>query len=243
MRIIAFTDVHYAAGLTTCGTRTCYQSLDKLRRIARAAGHADAFINLGDLVNDTGDDAANALNIDAALQALGELGAPCHSLTGNHDMEVAPRVRFTGSESDWRAFELGGLEWLALDCNYTHAGERCAGRGFDWEDAALPNAELNWLRGKLAQPGAPVVILSHHPLSGDSSDPHVIRNQAELAGILAGSKRPVRMIIQGHYHPGARREICGIPSIILPAVCEGDGCPFAVLSIEDGHIALDMAKA
>ena len=86
MRILLFTDAHYAQGLTTCGTRTCYQSLDKLRRIAAWAGPVDAYLNLGDLINDAGDDGANRANLARAQAALAALGAPYHSLAGNHDV-------------------------------------------------------------------------------------------------------------------------------------------------------------
>jgi 3',5'-cyclic AMP phosphodiesterase CpdA len=241
MRIILFADTHYAAGLITCRTRTCYQSLEKLNRLAREAGAADAYINLGDLINDTGDDAANRQNLDAALSALSALPAPCYSLTGNHDVEVAPRRSFTGRESDWFSFELGGLEWLALDCNYTHDGMRCEGRGFDWEDAALPPNELEWLRERVSAPGLPLVLLSHHPLCGDPADPHVIRNQAKFRDVLRTARRPVRALIQGHYHKGAVRELDGIPSWVLPALCERDGCPYAVADIENGELRMSIS--
>ena len=80
MRIILFTDAHYAADLPPQGGRMYGEGLDRLRHISRVLGPADAFINLGDLVNDAGDPAANRKNADAALQALRELGAPCISL-------------------------------------------------------------------------------------------------------------------------------------------------------------------
>lgn len=242
MRILLFTDAHFARGLTTCRTRTCYQSLDKLRRIADWAGPVDAYINLGDLVNDTGDDGANHENLNQALAALDGLGAPCYSLAGNHDVEVAPRRAFTGQERDWYSFTLGGLEWLALDCNYTRAGMRCEGRGFDWQETALPEAELEWLRARLDAPGAPVVILSHHPLLGDPADPHVIRNQAALAELVRGARRPVRALLAGHYHRGARRELDGIPAPVFPALCEGDACPCALLEAADGHLDIAMGE-
>ena len=242
MRILLFTDAHYAQGLTTCGTRTCYQSLDKLRRIAAWAGPVDAYLNLGDLINDAGDDGANRANLARAQAALAALGAPYHSLAGNHDVEVAQRSAFTGRDTDWFSFEGGGLEWLALDCNYTPAGARCAGRGFDWRETALPAAELDWLGERLVVPGAPVVILSHHPLLGYPADPHVIRNQAALARAVRAARRPVRALLSGHFHRGAQRALDGIPAPVFPALCEGDACPCALISAEGGYLQITAGE-
>lgn len=239
MRIAIFTDVHYAAGLTTCRTRTCFQSLGKLARIATELP-ANAYINLGDLVNDTGDDYANELNLAAALDALTAFPAHCFSLVGNHDVEVAPRARFTGHDCDWFSFELGGIEFLALDCNYTHAGVRVSGRGFDWTDAAIPDAEISWLRECLSHDGPPVILLSHHPLFGDPADPHIIRNQDAVGGLLRAAHRPVRAIIAGHYHPGAIRNAWGVPEFILSAVCERGGIPYAILDIHGDSLKLSI---
>lgn len=243
MRIILFTDAHYARGLPPSGGRMYAQGLNRLRRVAHLAGAADAFINLGDLVNDAGSPELNAASVRDALAALGALGAPCYSLAGNHDAEVAPKRDFTGHEDGAWALEMGGLEWLMLDSNYTSAGASYRGFNFDWRDAALPAGQLNWLRAQLSRPGPPLVILSHHPLCGDISDPHVIRNAPEVASAILGARRPVRALIQGHYHPGARRALGGIPSYIVPALCMGERCSYAALDARGGRLDVRLLRA
>lgn len=237
MRIILFTDAHYAAALTACGTRRCDISLKKLSDIYENMGHADAYINLGDLVNDTGDAVRNRANIKAMLEFIAGLGAPCFSIAGNHDAEVADKALFSGHAGAY-SFDGGGIEWLALDCCCTQDGRSYDGLNFDWTDAALPEAQLDWLEKKLSGAGRPVVILSHQPLTGDLSDPHTIRNRDAVQRVILGARRPVRAILQGHYHPGARRALGRIPSWIFPALCEGNMCRCAELSAADGQLAI-----
>ena len=241
MRIILFTDAHYAADLPPQGGRMYGEGLDRLRHISRVLGPADAFINLGDLVNDAGDPAANRKNADAALQALRELCAPCISLAGNHDAEVAPKREFTGHADGAWSCAMGGLEWLMLDCCYTSAGMSYRGFNFDWRDAALPMEQLDWLRARLAEDGPPAVVLSHQPLTGDIADPHTIRNAPAVSAAILGAHRPVRALIQGHYHPGAMRMLGDIPSYIVPALCLGE-CGCAVLDAHDGQLSVEVRR-
>ena len=132
-------------------------------------------------------------DLRAVREAISRLGAPCCSLVGNHDAAHAPRRAITGRDEDCFSFELAGLTWLALDCNFTADGRReDADAPFPWTEAALPPGQVCFLREALDAEGGPVVILSHHPLVGDPADPHVIRNQAEVQSVIRGARRRVR---------------------------------------------------
>ena len=242
--VILFADVHYAKGLTACATRLCDRSLDKLARLAQRTKGALAYINLGDLINGRPDEQAVKSDLRAVREAISRLGAPCYSLVGNHDAAHAPRRAITGRDEDCFAFELAGLTWLALDCNFTADGRReDADTPFSWTEAALPPEQVRFLRETLAGEGGPVVILSHHPLVGDPADPHVIRNQAEVQAVIRGARRRVLALFAGHYHPGARRSLDGIPVYVLPALCEGERCPYAEVTVDGGELSVRLEDA
>lgn len=241
MRIVLFTDMHYARGFTI-GSRTCFQSLDKLAAILRECGPADAFINLGDLVNDVYDDAANTANIAEATAALRALPAPCYSVAGNHDADLEPKAVFTGHEA-WYSFELGGVEFIALDGCFLSSGASYSYHDSEWTDSNITPDQLDWLRGRLAAQGGPVVIMSHQLMTGELSDPHTMRNRDAVQQVILASARPVLALLQGHYHPGDVRALGGIPSYIFPAVCEGEGCPYAVIDVDEHGLRIEQRMA
>ena len=148
-------------------------------------------------------------------EAISRLGAPCYNLVGNHDAAHAPRRAITGRDEDCFAFELAGLTWLALDCNFTADGRReDADTPFSWTEAALPPEQVRFLREALDAEGGPVVILSHHPLvgrprrsarhpqSGRGAIRHPGRAQ-EGAGAVRGTLSPRRAAQPGR-HSGVR---------------------------------------
>ena len=114
---------------------------------------------------------------------------------------------------------------------------------FSWTEAALPPAQVRFLRESLAEEGRPVVILSHHPLVGDPADPHVIRNQAEVKAVIRGARRKVLALFAGHYHPGARRSLDNIPVYVLPALCEGERCLYAEVTVDGGELSVRLKDA
>lgn len=94
IRLGVFTDAHYAENLTTCGTRTCWQSLEKVRKVLEALSEADEIIQLGDLINACGDPNRDLNNICAMQELLKGSGKKCWSVLGNHDVEAAKKRVF-----------------------------------------------------------------------------------------------------------------------------------------------------
>ena len=41
----------------------------------------------------------------------------------------------------------------------------------------------------------------------------------------------VKLVLRGHYHPGAEAVVSGIPYLTVPALCEGEAIPFRILEI------------
>ena len=159
-------------------------------------------------------------------EAISRLGAPCRSLVGNHDAAHAPRRAITGRDVDCFSFELAGLTWLALDCNFTADGRREGMEApFSWTEAALSPEQVRFLREALDAEGGPVVILSHHPLVGDPVDPHVIRNQAEVQSIIRCARRRVLALFAGTITPVRGAAWTAFRSMCCPPCAKGSAAP------------------
>ena len=59
---------------------------------------------------------------------------------------------------------------------------------------------------------------------------HVIRNASEVRELPEASGK-VKLVLRGHYHPGAEAVVSGIPYLTVPALCEGEAIPFRILEI------------
>ena len=245
LRVALFTDAHYARGLRTEGTRRCDLSLQKLEAILRALPPVDALINLGDLVNGTGDAARDAENIRQVKGLLSRFPAPCYHVLGNHDCGAGRKAVFLPAGTDPSgayAFELGGVRFLALDANFTHEEVSYDEGPWNWRDAWIPRAQQQWLREQLTSAPGPVVVLCHQNLDDRGSDPHLVGNAAAVRGILEESGK-VLCVLQGHCHAGAFGVQGGIPYYTFRALCEGEEAPFAILEIGGGHARVRECSA
>ena len=59
---------------------------------------------------------------------------------------------------------------------------------------------------------------------------HVIRNASEVRELPEASGK-VKLVLRGHYHPGAEAVVSGIPYLTVSALCEGEAIPFRILEI------------
>lgn len=233
IRIVVFTDAHYARGRVFNGTRQSGRSLEKIKSIFKAMPPADAVIDLGDLVNATGDAAEDDRNIAEALALTDGSGIPCMHVLGNHDCEAAPKARYT--EKPYYRFDIGGVSFFALDGNYISTGESYDTADWDWKDAYITPEQTKWLRKGLGDADR-AVVLCHQDLDDRPGDPHVIGNAAEVRDVLEQAGN-VLCVLQGHCHSGAFTRSNGIDYHTFRALCEGDGIPYAVVTI-DGEKAM-----
>jgi UDP-2,3-diacylglucosamine pyrophosphatase LpxH len=242
MKIGLFADLHYAKGLVS-GTRQCGQSLQKLQRILNKLGDADLFINLGDALNEGASQQENLENLRAFQDVLAASGKPVYHVLGNHDTHAFPRSALLACEPEGGyTFMAGETCCLVLDGNYTKSGLSYYQIDWDWTDTSLPESQIHWLERRLNQAAGSVIVFCHQNLDIRPNDPHVVANADRIERMLERSGK-VAAVIQGHYHPGYFQRIHGIPYYTLKAVCEGDGCPCAMMEIGDGEPAIQFMEA
>lgn len=239
IRIGVFTDAHYAEGLTTCNTRTCWQSMEKVGKVLRALSDADALVQLGDLINISGDRERDMKNIQAMQEMLNGCGKTCFSVLGNHDVEAAGKDIFLpGKEKGYYYADMGGVRLVFLDGCFTSDGISYEDAEWDWTDSLIPEEELNWLRQTLADAPGQAVVFCHQNLDARPGDPHVVKNAGKVRAILEESGKAAA-VLQGHCHSGCRNVQGGILYHTFGALCEGDNIPCAMVTIDDCEIQIE----
>ena len=238
VRIGLVTDLHYA-DRNPAGTRYYRETLGKLQEAVKRFGQdkTDAVIELGDLI-DGGD------SLDAEKEYLRRIvkefrAAPGrhHYVLGNHCVYALTKAEFleaVGEKETYYCFDLAGWHFVILDGCFRQDGTPYGRKNFEWTDAYVPPAELDWLRADLRQTPHKCVVFVHQRL--DVAPPYGIKNAATVRQILEASGK-VLGVLQGHYHRGDYRQLGGIHYCTLTAMVEGPGPAgnaYAVMDILPG---------
>ena len=225
------TDCHYA-NADTVGTRYYRHSLDKLGECVEAMNkqQVDFLVELGDFKDQNSPPAEQKTlsYLQAVESVFCKFDGPAYHVLGNHDQDSLSKTQFltnienTGIDAgrSYYSFDFNGVHFVVLDANYKSDGTDYDHGNFDWTDANVPAAGLQWLRRDLAASRGPVVVLVHQLLDGAGS--HFVKNAAEVRQILEQSDR-VLAVFQGHRHNGGYSLINGIHYYTLKAVIEGPG--------------------
>ena len=113
---------------------------------------------------------------------------------------------------------------MFLDGCFTDDGKKY-GPGADWRNSYAGGGQTARLRRLFEETSDDdrFVIFSHQPIDPECESRHVLRNSAEIRGVISGAGRGrVELCVAGHYHPGRSVEIDGIRYLTLPALCEGN---------------------
>lgn len=252
MRFALITDVHF-------GPLAYFQG--KLRKLSHEAGRLtrelvlrmneverpDLVVNLGDVVED------ESRELDLAryrefMQILGGLAAPVLHVAGNHD-------QINLSDDDLR--ELWGQQ------GPLHYSRDVAGVHFvvmntlETKDVSvrIPSEQLGWLEADLAAARAPVVVLTHHPMSDQDLTgnrwferaPHICRvaERKAFRKVLERSGKVVA-VFNGHAHWNHFDLLAGIPYFTLQSLIENlnDDAPgrparaYAVCDLEPHRLSV-----
>ena len=225
------TDVHYA-DTQTRGTRYYRDSLEKLSECVATmnARKVDFLVELGDLKDqDSPPVEQKTLSyLKTAEKILQQFAGPTYHVLGNHDMDSISKKQFlshvenTNIESgcSYYSFDFKGVHFVVLDANFRSDGTDYDHGNFDWRDANIPNAEMDWLKKDLAAAAGRSIVLVHQPLAGTEYE--YVNNAGQVRGILEESKK-VLAVLQGHHHPGDYIEKNGICYYTLRAMVEGPG--------------------
>ncbi|MFN8710027.1 MAG: metallophosphoesterase family protein [Planctomyces sp.] len=224
LRVGLVTDLHYADKVPA-GTRHYRETLAKLEEAARQfeQDKPSFLVELGDFI-----DAADS--VDVELEYLRTINRPfsaiCkdrHYVLGNHCVDTLKKEEFLGGveqEKSYYSFDRGGFHFIVLDSCFRSDGESYGRKNFQWTDANIPTAELEWLKADLQDNDKPVIVFAHQRL--DVSNSHGVRNNAEVRKALESSGK-VLAVFQGHSHQNDLEEIGGIHYCTLVAMVEGSG--------------------
>ena len=231
LRFGLVTDCHYADA-DTAGTRFYRHSLDKLGECVEAMNEqqVDFLVELGDFKDQQNPpvEQKTLSYLRAVESVFCKFDGPAYHVLGNHDADSLSKAQFltniknTGIDPgrSYYSFDFNGVHFVALDANYKSDGSDYDHGNFDWTDANVPPAELQWLRRDLAASSGPVIVLVHQLLDGAGS--HYVKNAAEVRQIIEQSGR-ILAVFQGHLHDGDYSLINGIHYYTLKAVVEGPG--------------------
>ena len=231
MKFGIVTDCHYAEA-DTAGTRFYRHSLYKLDECVEAMNthKVDFLAELGDFKDqDSPPVEQKTLSYLRAVESVfRKFDGPTYHVLGNHDQDSLSKAQFLANIENsgidpgrsYYSFDLDGVHFVILDANYKSDGTDYDHGNFDWTDANVPPAELQWLRRDLAASRGAVIVLIHQLLDGAGS--HYVKNAAEVRQVLEQSGR-VMAVFQGHQHNGGYSQIEGIHYYTLKAVVEGPG--------------------
>ncbi len=183
---------------------------------------ADLVIELGDFVNGNfvfgpppGDPARIVEILDEAEAIYAMLDAPRYYVLGNHDVYDLSKEEFvehTGCSFTYGSFDADGYHFVILDAQYNRDGEDLDHVGWVVQ-GYIPEVQLEWLKGDLAETDKPTIVCVHQRLDVDvdflSGNAPEIRNNKDVQRILEESG-VVIAVFQGHDHENAYTLINGI---------------------------------
>ena len=231
VRFGIITDCHYADA-DTAGKRCYRQSLDKLDECVETMNEqkVDFIVELGDFKDQNSPpiEQKTLSYLQAVESKFKTFKGPTYHVLGNHDTDSISKMQFltnvenTGIDTgrSYYSFDFNSVHFVVLDANYKSDGVDYDHGNFDWTDANIPPAELQWLKQDLFASNGAVIVLIHQLLDGKGS--HYVKNAAEVRQIFEQSGR-VLAVFQGHYHDGSYSLINGIHYYTLKAMVEGPG--------------------
>lgn len=236
LRVGLMTDLHYADKVAR-GTRFYRQTLDKLQEAGERFQQESLnfVVELGDLI-----DAADSVETEQRyLKTINrEFASLCddrHYVLGNHCVDTLTKSEFLDGVQQRRSyysFDRQGIHFVVLDACFRADGQPYGRKNFQWTDANVPAAELEWLQADLQGTDKPTVVFAHQRL--DVANNHGVKNQAQVRQILEASGK-VLAVFQGHSHQNDLNEIAGIHYCTLVAMVEGSG------KVNNGYSVMEIS--
>jgi len=224
VRVGIVTDLHHADKPPN-GTRHYRDTLAKLAEASKqfTTDRPDFVVELGDFI-----DAAETVDAELAyLKQVGEvfsrLPAPKHYVLGNHCVDMLTKDEFlagVGKRESFYSFDVQGVHFVVLDSCFRSDGKPYGRKNSTWNDANIPDQELDWLRTDLRATDKSVIVFAHQRL--DDAGQHAVKNAAEVRRVLESSGK-VAAVFQGHSHKNDHQAISGIHYCTLVAMVEGAG--------------------
>jgi len=224
LRAGLLTDLHYA-DKPPAGTRHYRETLGKLAEAGSQfeKEKPDFIVELGDLI-----DAADSVETEKKwLERINKdfsgLSPNRHCVLGNHCVDTLTKEEFLGGveqEKSYYSFDVNGVHFIVLDACFRSDGVPYGRKNSKWDDANIPEEELEWLASDLKSAKGPVIVFAHQRLDGKNA--HCVKNAEAVRKVLEDSSK-VSAVFQGHSHQNDLKEIGGIHYCTLAAMVEGSG--------------------
>ncbi len=244
VRFGVFADPHYAE--MVYGDRYCEESFGKLGACIEVfeRSELDFVVCMGDMIDAHEDPEVELGYLVKMREVFERFSGERHWVIGNHDVTGLAKDVFlegSGSQGPYYSFDAGGFHFVILDGNCHEDGSDFSRGNFEWDQAWVSAAQLEWLADDLgASDGRQCIVFCHENvdwrLSDGERDPHVLCNALRVGAVLqqAGS---VRAVFQAHYHPGIRTAVAGIECLGMRAMVVGSGMEnnaFAIVTAQPG---------
>jgi len=230
------TDLHYA-DKPPAGTRHYRETLNKLGEAGSQfeKEKPDFIVELGDLI-----DAADSVEtekkwLERIHKDFSELSTNRHCVLGNHCVDTLTKEEFlggVGQEKSYYSFEVNGVHFVVLDACFRSDGKPYGRKNSKWDDANIPEVEVQWLKADLKSAKGPVIVFAHQRLDGTNA--HCVKNAESVRKVFEDSTK-VNAVFQGHSHQNDVKDIGGIHYCTLAAMVEGSGAESNGYSLLDVH--------
>ena len=236
------TDIHHC-NMPNSSTRYYSAALPKTQHFVNTMNSLGAgfVIELGDYVDRLVDNKDPVVNLGEVESIFTSFNGPTYHVLGNHDFDNCTREQFFGHTVNtgipqgqtYFSYDFNGVHCVVLDADYTVAEPH---RPFDlqepgqtwwtWQDAWVPQEELNWLAADLAASDLPTLVFSHQLLNREDTQDHTIKNASVVRSILEADGDTLG-VFSGHDHAGDYAEINGIHYFVLEGNVEMGTDPIA----------------
>ncbi len=237
MKIGVFSDPHFC-NATQFDTRRPSLSYGKLQTAMTEfkKQNVDIVFCLGDLTDhEAGEERESVYNnFKKITELIYSFGIPFYLVPGNHDYLMLSASEL---QSDFNlrtppyVIECEKYSFILLDANYRSNMVRFDTAGVQWDDSNLPREQVDFLKNALDVSKKECIVLVHENLDPCVDKNHIIKNATEVRRVISHSKK-VKLVIQGHYHWGAKSVIDGVTYLTLPAMCEGENNPYFVFDLD-----------
>lgn len=243
VRVGMVTDLHYA-DKPAAGSRHYRETLTKIAEAGEQfqKDKPDVIVELGDLI-----DAADSVDVEKKYLArinkeIAALPGEKHYVLGNHCVATLTKDEFLGGierPKSHYSFDAGGFHFVILDACFRSDGKAYERNNFKWNDANIPEEEVEWLRADLKSAAGKTIVFAHQRL--DVQNDHGVKNCAQVRKVLEESGK-VLAVFQGHSHKNDLKDIGGINYCTLVAMVEGSepmNNGYSLMDVfEDGTIRL-----
>ena len=196
LRIGLATDLHYA-DKPPSGTRHHRESLTKFAEAAKRFQQEkpDHVIALGDLIDSAASLDTEKDYLKQVAKEFTPLPGKHHFVLGNHCVENLTKPEFlgiVGQEKSYYSFDAAGYHFVILDACFNKDGASYGRKNFQWGDANIPSAEMEWLRADLRQTEHKTIVCVHQCL--DLIPPYGVQNCNAVKDVLEKSGKVIGVL-------------------------------------------------